>query len=78
LFDLAEHPEIVPELSKEISQVRQEVGGKDADASTVLNPTYLAKLHKMDSLFKESQRFRHANLRMYMFFDLVAGRSGTN
>ncbi|OKL62751.1 hypothetical protein UA08_01300 [Talaromyces atroroseus] len=62
LFDLAEHPELVPELNKEIAQVRQEVGGKTADARTMLNPTALAKLHKMDSLFKESQRFRHANL----------------
>ena len=65
LFDLAERPELVEELREEISIVERDAkGGIQNNQPVVLSPTFLSKLYKMDSLFKESQRFHHANLCM--------------
>lgn len=60
LFDLAAHPEYIQPLRDEVATVVTEEGGEDQ-----LLATGLAKLHRMDSIFKESQRFHHANLRVF-------------
>ena len=49
ILDLCEHPEYVPMLREEIEQVLREDGGWQKNTHS--------KLHKMDSFFKESQRF---------------------
>lgn len=57
LFDLAAHPEYIEPL-------REESRSLVASEGTIrLRPASLAKLQNMDSFFKESQRFNHANLR---------------
>jgi hypothetical protein len=56
LLDLAARPEYIEPL-------RQEAQAIIAQEGTIrLRPTALAKLWKMDSFLKESQRFNHANL----------------
>ncbi|KAF4546137.1 Cytochrome p450 monooxygenase [Lasiodiplodia theobromae] len=56
LFDLAAHPEYIEPL-------REESRSLVASEGTIrLRPASLAKLQNMDSFFKESQRFNHANL----------------
>ncbi|KAH6629724.1 cytochrome P450 [Boeremia exigua] len=54
VYDLIAHPEIIPELIQEIKSVQAE--------SSVWNKSSLAKLRKMDSFMKESQRLHPAGL----------------
>jgi gliotoxin biosynthesis cytochrome P450 monooxygenase len=58
IFDLAAHPEIVPELRSELQTVIAEEGHSDAK----LRKTGLAKLRKLDSFIKESLRFNPQGL----------------
>ena len=58
LFDLAGRPEYVAPLREELEQVINEEGG-----ARELSPRSLAKLVKMDSFLKESQRHISQNLR---------------
>ncbi|GAB7356604.1 hypothetical protein MBLNU459_g7330t3 [Dothideomycetes sp. NU459] len=55
VFDLISHPEYIEPLREELRQVRAEEGDKWTKAS-------IAKLRKMDSFMKESQRFRPPGL----------------
>ena len=56
LLDLAAHPEYIEPLRQEAQSL------VSAEGSFNLRPSALAKLSKMDSFLKESQRFNHANL----------------
>lgn len=58
LFDLAGRLEYVAPLREELEQVISEEGG-----ARELSPRCLAKLVKMDSFLKESQRHVSQNLR---------------
>ncbi|OXV05891.1 hypothetical protein Egran_06343 [Elaphomyces granulatus] len=62
LFDLADHPECISSLREEIAMVKAKARRAHGGDDDILNPTFLAELHKMDSFLKESQRFHHANL----------------
>jgi hypothetical protein len=55
IFDLVSHPECIQPLREEIHQIQME-GGKDWTKASI------AKLRKMDSFMKESQRFRPPGL----------------
>lgn len=55
IYDLAVHPESLPELREEISQVYSSVGGDFTKQS-------LSSLPKLDSWMKESQRLSSADL----------------
>lgn len=55
VFDLVSHPEYIEPLREELMQVKAEEGDKWTKAS-------IAKLRKMDSFMKESQRFRPPGL----------------
>ncbi|PWY95191.1 cytochrome P450 [Aspergillus sclerotioniger CBS 115572] len=57
LLDLAAHPEYIQPLRDEVAAAIDKEGGDPN-----LLATGLARLQKMDSFFKESQRFHHANL----------------
>lgn len=60
LFDLAGRLEYVAPLREELEQVISEEGG-----ARELSPRCLAKLVKMDSFLKESQRHVSQNLRQF-------------
>ncbi|KAL2350324.1 cytochrome P450 [Cryomyces antarcticus] len=55
VFDLVAHPEYIQPLREELEQVRAEEGSAWSKAS-------IAKLRRMDSFLKESQRFRPPGL----------------
>lgn len=55
LFDLVSHPEYINLLREEVRKVQAEDGLRWTKAS-------IAKLRKMDSFMKESQRFRPPGL----------------
>lgn len=66
VFDLCAHPEYVEILRKEIEQVQKTNDDWQKNAHT--------KLHKMDSFFKESQRFSPAGLcASIRFFTFIKG-----
>ncbi|PLB45028.1 putative cytochrome P450 oxidoreductase [Aspergillus steynii IBT 23096] len=56
LLDIAAHPQYVEPLRQEVAGLMQESNG---DAN--LTPLQLSRLDLMDSFFKESQKFHHAN-----------------
>lgn len=55
LFDLVSHPEYIAPLRDEVQAVKASDGEKWTKAG-------IAKLRKMDSFMKESQRFRPPGL----------------
>ncbi|KAM5358047.1 hypothetical protein ACJZ2D_015644 [Fusarium nematophilum] len=55
IYDLAARPQYVPELREEIKSVLEECNG-------TFTKEGLAKLHKLDSFMKESQRFNSPDL----------------
>lgn len=58
LYDIASHPEFIEPLREEIEQVIAEDGDEiDGSGSTNLKKQSFAKLKKLDSFMKESQRF---------------------
>ncbi len=56
VFDLVSHPEYIEPLRDELRRVQAE------DGSDVWTRASIAKLRKMDSFLKESQRFRPPGL----------------
>ncbi|KAF7880201.1 uncharacterized protein EAF01_012049 [Botrytis porri] len=63
LFDLASHPEFIAPLREEIEQVIAEDGFEvDGGGKKYLKKQSMAKLKKLDSLLKESQRLNPPNI----------------
>lgn len=59
VFELVARPEYIEPLREEVRRVRAEDGG-----SRLWTKASMAKLRKMDSFIKESQRFQPAGLGM--------------
>jgi len=59
IYDLAAHPEYIPELRAEVREVLDECGG-------TFTKEGLGKLHKLDSFMKESQRFNSPDLSKFL------------
>lgn len=65
LFDLASRPEYIDELRREIDQVLAENGEDlDENGNPYINKATFAKLKRLDSFIKESQRWNGLSLSM--------------
>lgn len=65
VFDLVARPEYIEPLREEVKRVRAE------DGSLLWTKASIAKLRKMDSFIKESQRFQPAGLGMMISYLLT-------
>lgn len=79
IFDLISHPEFIAPLREEIDQVTAEDGYEiDGSGKKNLKKQSFAKLKKLDSFLKESQRFRPSGLSKFISFYLSNSTLDTN